>query len=368
MAGRSSQADNRGDRLLGFSVSGKGKEFHTFRSAKRALPPGIEATGGTITNIQDGGNNYKVHTFTASGSFVVSDLGSLTSNIEYLVVAGGGSGGQNLSGGGGAGGLRTNLSGHPLAAPSYPVSVGTYTVTIGAGGASQSSHEARGNNGSNTEFYPNPVSYPNSSFIRSVGGGGGAGGASGPTRDASDGGSGGGAPGYAYAPNTGAAGNTPTDPNHPKVQGYAGGDNDSPPYGSNYIGGGGGGAGGVGLDGDSAGDSPNTGNGGPGVQVDIDGNNYYWAGGGGAASYTNADADQKSGAGGIGGGGGGGSNSTTYGAGGGSALNSGGTATNANGGNGGENTGSGGGGCAHNNGPASGSGGKGIVIIRYQVP
>ena len=81
--------------------------------------PRIEATGGTITNIQDGGNNYKVHTFTASGSFVVSDLGSLTSNIEYLVVAGGGSGGQNLSGGGGAGGLRTNLSGHPLAAPSY---------------------------------------------------------------------------------------------------------------------------------------------------------------------------------------------------------------------------------------------------------
>ena len=70
MAGRSSQADNRGDRLLGFSVSGKGKEFHTFRSAKRALPPGIEATGGTITNIQDGGNNYKVHTFTASGSFL----------------------------------------------------------------------------------------------------------------------------------------------------------------------------------------------------------------------------------------------------------------------------------------------------------
>ena len=44
------------------------------------------------------------------------------------------------------------------------------------------------------EFYPNPVSYPNTSFIRSVGGGGGAGGASGPTRDASDGGSGGGGP------------------------------------------------------------------------------------------------------------------------------------------------------------------------------
>ena len=42
---------------------------------------------------------------------------------------------DKTSGGGGAGGLRTNLSGHPLAAPSYPVSVGTYTVTIGAGGA-----------------------------------------------------------------------------------------------------------------------------------------------------------------------------------------------------------------------------------------
>ena len=36
--------------------------------------------------------------------------------------------------------------------------------------------------------------------------------------------------------------------------------------------------------------------------------------------------------------------------------------------NGGENTGGGGGGCGHNNGPVSGAGGKGIVIIRYQIP
>ena len=138
-----------------------------------ALPPGIEATGGTTTNIQEGDKNYKVHTFTASGSFVVSDVGNISPNIEYLVVAGGGSGGQNLSGGGGAGGLRTNLSGHPLAAPSYPVSVGTYTVTVGAGGAIQSTHQAAGNPGNDSEFYPNPVSYPNTSFIRAVKGGAG---------------------------------------------------------------------------------------------------------------------------------------------------------------------------------------------------
>ena len=47
----------------------------------------IKATGGTITQVF----NKTIHTFTASGSFNVSDP-TLTS-IEYLVVGGGGSGG-----------------------------------------------------------------------------------------------------------------------------------------------------------------------------------------------------------------------------------------------------------------------------------
>ena len=49
-------------------------------------PPFITATGGTITT--DG--NYKVHTFNSSGTFEVT---SGSGNVQYLVVAGGGSSG-----------------------------------------------------------------------------------------------------------------------------------------------------------------------------------------------------------------------------------------------------------------------------------
>ena len=66
------------------------------------------ATGGTITTDGD----YKVHTFTSSGTFEVTCVGGTESDIQYLVVAGGGGGGHGSSGttrwhesaGGGAGG------------------------------------------------------------------------------------------------------------------------------------------------------------------------------------------------------------------------------------------------------------------------
>ena len=393
MAGKSIKSDNRGSSLFGFNVSGKTREYHTFESASRALPPGIEATGGLTTSITDGSKNYKVHTFLATGVFEVTSTGPLSSEIEYLVVAGGGSGGQNLAGGGGAGGLRTNLSGHPLAADPYTVGIGTYQVTVGAGGASVSTNNAKGNPGNDSEFYPPAASYPNAAFIRAVKGGGGSGGPGGATHVSNAaGGSGGGAPGYGYPPGVGGSGN-PADPNHPKIQGYPGGSNVGNPtsggWGNNYIGGGGGGAAGAGVRGDApneGGDDPLTGNGGAGVQVNIDGNNYYYAGGGGAAAYTatTQNGSRDAGDGGIGGGGGGQSNFVpdgsggqshpTKGIGGGSARNSGGdgspspTSGSGTGGNGGENTGGGGGGCGHNVGPSSGAGGKGIVIIRYQVP
>ena len=59
--------------------------------AWRVLSDIFTATGGTETTITDGGINYKVHTFTSSGTFTVtSGIGS----VEYLVIAGGGSGGS----------------------------------------------------------------------------------------------------------------------------------------------------------------------------------------------------------------------------------------------------------------------------------
>jgi len=119
-----------------------------------------EASGGTVTTDGD----YKIHTFTSSGSFVVSTPGILS---DVLIVAGGGSGGWGYwscseegtcslsqGAGGGAGGLKhlTNVTITPQ----------TYAITIGAGG-SVPSIGARGNNGGNSSAFGQTV----------IGGGGG---------------------------------------------------------------------------------------------------------------------------------------------------------------------------------------------------
>ena len=94
MAGRSSQADNRGSNLLGFLVSGKGRQFHTYRDAAYIVPEGITATGGIISDYADGSDVYRAHVFTSTGTFDVTSLatGDLPNAVDYLVVAGGGGG------------------------------------------------------------------------------------------------------------------------------------------------------------------------------------------------------------------------------------------------------------------------------------
>jgi hypothetical protein len=186
--------------------------------------------------------------------------------IQYLVVAGGGAGGNgqtnlNNGGGGGAGGLLTGTQ--------FATTGGvTYTVTVGAGGALNTS-------GSPSVF----------STITSTGGGRAAGGLGG--FSAENGGSGGG--GAASTRTVGAKGIYPgsTYIDAPR-QGYDGGNarGSAPGHG-----GGGGGAGGAGA---STGEE---GDGGIGVLSSITGVGTYYAGGGGAG----ADANQGSG--GLGGGG-----------------------------------------------------------------
>ena len=67
---------------------------------------GLTATGGVISDYSDGPAVYRAHVFTSSGTFSVT-AGS--NNVEYLVVAGGGSGGSYTGGTGsyevGGGGL-----------------------------------------------------------------------------------------------------------------------------------------------------------------------------------------------------------------------------------------------------------------------
>ena len=71
--------------------------------------PGLTATGGIISDYEDGGIYYRAHIFTNSGTFDVTQLGAAPADLEYLVVAGGGGGGCHSAGGGGGGGYRSSV-------------------------------------------------------------------------------------------------------------------------------------------------------------------------------------------------------------------------------------------------------------------
>ena len=300
-------------------------------------PQFVTATGGTITTCGD----YKIHTFTGPGTFCVSCAGNPTGNdqLEYLVVAGGGSGargdGTHGGGGGGAGGFRfASPSLAPLCYPAKPLAGSTITasasaipITVGAGGAGVDD-PAYSNSGSNSIF----------STITSAGGGG-AGAYS--NLIALAGGSGGGA-GTCYPTGNGAGNTPPVSPS----QGNDGGVSVGAGYAS---GGGGGGATAVGANGVTGPGNSRGGPGGAGAGVPNAfgtsgqncGSNYYFSGGGGAGPRTCSTTPAPTG--GLGGGGPG--------------AMPGGTAGTTNTG--------GGGGSASGDGAGS-NGGSGIVIIRYK--
>ena len=304
-------------------------------SGLQSEAPGAEyvtATGGTITT----SGNFKIHTFTGPGALCVSNAGNVSgsSTVDYMVIAGGGGGGSDAGGGGGAGGYRESpgsASGYtasPLGASpavALPVSVTSFPITVGAGGANPTPAGAVGGSGSDSNF----------SSITSTGGGGGGKG-SGTPGVGLGGGSGGGA--GRQSPGVGGAGNTP--PVSPS-QGFPGGNRNSAGCGT----GGGGGAAGVAAGGNTG----NTGNvGGPGTTSSINGTPTARAGGGGGAATPSPNT---AGAGGAGGGGAGAGCG-----GGGNICGNAGTV----------NTGGGGGGGSATCGGLGAGGGSGIVIIRYK--
>ena len=208
------------------------------------------------------------------------------------------------------------------AANSFAIS-SSLTVTVGAGGAGQTTYPSigRGANGSNSVL----------SSITSTGGGGGSqGGATG--KPGGSGGSGGGS--------GGTNGGSPLNPigtASPAGQGSDGGQGNNGGSGSGR-GGGGGGASATGASGTT------SGAGGAGTSNSISGSAVTYAGGGGSGSY-----ETTAGAGGAGGGGAGGRYAppTVGGAG----------TTNTGGGGGGGSAGS----------AYGGNGASGIVIIRYAM-
>ena len=69
-----------------------GKIIQDSTSNELGNPCFTVATGGTITTSGD----FKIHTFTGDGSFVVTNAGTPlggTDKVSYMVVAGGGGGG-----------------------------------------------------------------------------------------------------------------------------------------------------------------------------------------------------------------------------------------------------------------------------------
>jgi len=279
-------------------------------------PQYVAATGGTVTTVS---TNYKVHTFTGDGNFVVSNAGNAegANQLDYLVVAGGGGG--NDTGGGGGGGYRLSAgtstgsysvpSPHAACVASITAAATTYPISIGAGG---------GGTGGNSIF----------STITSAGGGAGAHG--------NNGGAGGSGGGAGYGGGTGGAGNTP--PVSPS-QGNAGGASPAP-LNSPFRGAGGGGSNGAG------GNQPG-GDGGPAAANSITGGNVTYAGGGGGAG--------TSGSGGVGGGGGA------------TPAGSHPAGDGVNGANGTANRGGGAGSASGlPNRGTGGTGGTGVVIIRYK--
>jgi hypothetical protein len=343
---------NRASLVLVYVDSTKGWLYwEEHNVADLGAPQFISATGGTVTESGD----FKIHTFTGDGCFVVTSAGDGTSCqpsiVDYLVVAGGGGGGADLGGGGGAGGFREakaaaspthTASCHsvsPLASTTgITLTATTYPITVGAGGSAGTIGTPNsGVNGSNSVF----------STITSAGGGRSSGGN--PDTDYAAGGSGGGGPNGKVC---GGAGNTP--PVSPP-QGNAGGGVGTPGC---KIGGGGGGGGAtaVGSQAPASGGNPAAnpqpgGAGGAGATTSISGSPTGYAGGGGGSGRGPWNSKN----GGAGGTGGGGTAADP-------AVASAGTT----------NTGGGGGGGAQNSqtpGPATvdgAAGGKGIVIIRYK--
>jgi hypothetical protein len=289
-------------------------QYSSFKLTQANFP-----TGGTISTI----NGYRIHTFTTVGTSNLVIPSSITADV--LIVAGGGGGGYDRAGGGGAGGL--------IYMSSLNIPSGTYTVTVGAGGAGSTGWNGvtgtgtnNGVNGSSSSIIGGVISYT------AVGGGGGGTYAAGNT-----GGSGGGGH-YSYIGGSG----TPDQGN----SGGAGANS-----GTNANSGGGGGAGSAGqIAGPGIYTNPPGGNGGNGLQLSISGTpTYYAGGGGGSIGFDNFTGTSGNGIGGLGGGG------------------SSGQIRGATGANGTPNTGGGGGGGANITQGNGGNGGSGIVIIRYPL-
>jgi len=309
--------------------------------------PAFQSTGLVFDAIPDW--DYYPHTFyhapdnayytqrkskaqTAKRNMSVDSTCQSYPDLHYLCVAGGGGGGEAISdgsggiggGGGGAGGLQTSYGsatggGNDVVNGPLELVPGTYTITIGAGGAGYSN----GNNSS--------IAHPSLTTIESFKGGAGG------RRSGNNPGGGNGT--------FGSGGGDATDETGGPGKGTTGQGQDGGPTGGSGTGRSSAGGGGSWAAGGAI-TSTRGGNGGNGTYVTISGSSTHLAGGGG--------------------GGGGGTGSKPGGAGSAGGGNGGATFGGGNGNNASGYTGSGGGGAGGGTSTAGtpGNGGGGQVILR----
>lgn len=301
--------------------------------AKQAVGAAVDeynvATGGTVTTVGD----YKIHTFTSTGTFNVTATGSVDNTFEILVVGGGGGGGSRAGGGGGGGGLIYMTGSTDLS------DVRDFHIEIGAGGVGAiNGSTGRGTNGGDTL-----ITSSLGTVFTAKGGGGGGGFPYASDGDGADGGSGGGGQSFSSTV-TGQETQTSQTGN----SGAYGFGNDGAPASTSGGEGGGGGGAGTGPSGSPG--SASHRNGGDGLEISINGTATYYAGGGGGG-------DQCGGTAGTGGNGGGGDGGQCTG-----TITGPTQGTNGLGGGGG-----GGAGDSYQGGDPDGQdGGSGVVIIRYK--
>ena len=289
-------------------------------------------TGGTITTV----GNYRVHTFTSSGTLSIGNLGVSADLLMVAGGAGGGSGGQgstHSAAGAGAGGMFTSTSQSLTASTNY-------TIAIGSGGSGSTNSANKGGDGGNTSF---------TGQTTAIGGGGGGSRGSdvGATHPGRNGGSGGGSVGDSgtYSGGTATSG-----------QGNNGGAVDRTLSRAASAGGGKGAIGGTAADHLGTGDSVNGAAGGAGAANNYrTGSNVSYAGGGGSGGATIGGTQGTAGASGVPANGGSGGDAGNSGQGGGGSANTG-------QGGGGANSGSLVGGTTN-----GGNGGSGICVVRYNA-
>lgn len=195
-----------------FSISNpnvvRGSQARNLIRPSRA-PAFAAATGGVESEIIVGDKVYKVHTFLSSGNLVFTSPGT----VEYVIVGGGGSGGQGYGNTVGAGGNAGQvLVGSLVAADEQ------YSISVGAAGAASSAFQltaAKGLNGANQTTQngvgasggQNGIQVSIRGFPEYLGGGGGHGNSNGGLGGGGAGGNGRSRPGpFAGTANTGGGG------------------------------------------------------------------------------------------------------------------------------------------------------------------